>query len=88
MQEATLHGKPGDPEAIQHDTPCDRCAAAALPCWGVLGRVCERCKPVQQRCTKSSGRGGLRVKRKRDADADGELPPEGVSACLRWGFGF
>jgi hypothetical protein len=66
----SFDGKPDGPGVVRHDTPCDRCAAAAVACWGIPGRVCERCKLASQRCTKSSGRGG-RGKRKRDADGDG-----------------
>ena len=79
-----LNAKPDDPDVVLNDTPCDRCATAGSPCWGAPGRVCEGCKLVQKRCTRSSGRGGARMKRKRLADEDAEQAPEGACARLRF----
>jgi hypothetical protein len=74
----SLNSKPDDPDAVLYDAPCDRCSLAGFPCWGISGRVCERCKSVQQRCSKSSGRGGTREKRKREGDKDTEQAAEGA----------
>lgn len=68
---------------VVHLSKCDRCLEREEDCIGRPGRACRRCYKAKGGCSLSSGRGGMRAKRKAPGKSSGWLvclptdcPPE------------